>query len=495
MKFVLSVSLLLATLSGYAQLKWQQVESVYTNLVNAVGDGSKIAPPIELSRTESRVAYYAPSKQTIFIEERFLQICQSFGPDSLNALAFILGHELAHFYRNHGWVHAQGMGYVTTELKADWKALSRDENNHAKDEAEADIFSGFYALVAGYQAMDKAGETLRKVYKAYGISDTIPGYPTLSERVEIAQNARQKASDLYVLFQVGIYCLATEKFEVATKLFTNIYNSDYSGTEILNNLAVAEIMWGYTLYGEEPAYYYPVFITTETALDPNSRAGGEGETHIRKGIAYLKSALGKSQKNPTFLLNLASAFAMLNEFTDAEYYMAKATENGCHPSAIANLKGIIAAKKGETKLAKTNWKSALKLDNMAELNYGIAFKNQTFGSTSTSTKTPAAIPAIDEVNLDDPALKQGRQFTSIKMPGLRISYAKLPNSTLYEVYGGSSVQYLFQSFNTGLAANVATNYAVLLQGASGNVLGSSNHQLLKLEQKGAALPTYVKYRF
>ena len=484
---------MLAALTTRSQLKWTNVERVYANLVNAVGDGSKIAPPIELSKSESRVAYYSPSKQTIYVEQRFLQICSSFGSDSLNALAFILGHELAHFYRNHGWVHSSGMGYVDAELKANWKELSRDADNHAKDEAEADIFSGFYALVAGYNAMGVAANTLKTVYRAYGIQDTVPGYPSLGQRMEIANNAMQKSEELFMLFKVGVYCLSTEKYEVASRLFTNIYNQDYAGTEILNNLAISEILWGYRLYGEQPSYYYPVFITTETALDPDSRAGGEGEEHIRKGLTYLKTALGKEPKNASLLINTASAHAMLNEFTDAEYYLAKALESGCDELAASNLKGIIAAKKGDEKLAKGFWKSERKNDPLIALNYAIAFDDMVFGSAANQAERSIQLQPIDEVNLEDPQLKSKFRFKSIKMPGLKISYAELPNSMLIEVYGGSGINYLFQSFSSNKYEAQDLVWQTTLTSATSVVYSSKNYNVLKIKTSGTQIPEYIKY--
>jgi len=484
---------MLAVTSMHGQLKWQNVERVYTNLVAAVGDGSKIAPPIELSKSESRVAFYSPSKQTIFIENRFLQICSSFGADSLNALAFILGHELAHFYRNHGWVHSSGMGYVDADLKANWKELSKDADNHAKDEAEADIFSGFYALVAGYNAMGVAAHTLKTVYKAYGINDTVPGYPSLGQRVDIATNAMAKSEELFILFKVGLYCLTAEKYEVASRLFTNIYNQDYAGSEILNNLAISEILWGYTLYGEEPAYYYPVFISTETALDPDSRGGAEGENHIRKGLSFLKIALNKEPKNPSILLNIASAYTMLNEYTDANYYLAKAKENGCPESSAANLEGIIAAKNGDVKLAKSMWKPARKSDNKAELNYNIIIKEMEFGAVATEHTEATDLLLIDKVELQDPQLKSKYSFKAIKMPGLKVSYTELPNSLLIEVYGGSGIDYRFQTFKTNDFEDQDYGWQQVLKSTTSEVYKSNNYNVMKIKNAGNKTPEYIKY--
>ena len=132
MKNLFGLILTLAMFTTHGQVKWTSVERVYSDLVKAIGDGSKIAPPIESSRTESRVAYFSPSRQTIFIEEKFLNVCASFGTDSLNALSFILGHELAHFYRNHGWVTTSGVGYVDAVTQENWKEQKKDRKKERK---------------------------------------------------------------------------------------------------------------------------------------------------------------------------------------------------------------------------------------------------------------------------------------------------------------------------------------------------------------------------
>ena len=493
-RLVIIVMLVLAMQTMHSQIAWTNVQRVYANLITAVGDGSKIAPPIELATSERAVAYYSPSKQTVFVEQRFLQICQGMGADSLNALAFILGHELAHFYRNHGWVHSSGMGYVDAELKADWKELSKDAVNHAKDEAEADIFSGFYALVAGYNAMGVAAKTLTTVYRAYGINDTVPGYPTLQQRVEIATNAESKSEELYLLFRTGIYCISTNKYEVATKIYTSIYNQDYAGTEVLNNLGIAQLLWGYSIYGEVPSFVYPVFVSTETALDSASR-GTEGEDLIRNGIAFIKQALDKDAKNTLFMLNIASGFAMINEFTDAEYYLSKVetTQDPTLKAGCANLRGIIAMKKGDAKLAKKMWSSGKDDDAFAAMNLGQNFGKAKKEGNLSKPENSAELSQVDAIDLGDPQLKSKIKYKVIKLPGLKISYAELPSSTIIEVYGGSAIDYRFQTFESKKFEDRDFAWKAGLASPTTTVFVSENYDVLKIKNSESKLPEFVKY--
>lgn len=492
MKNLIVLFFTLAMFTTHGQIKWTSVEAVYKNLIVAIGDGSKIAPPIAPSRTESRVAYYSPSRQTVYVEEKFLAVCASFGADSLNALAFILGHELAHFYRNHGWASASGMGYIDAETKEDWKSMKSESSNRAKDESEADIFSGFYALIAGYNAMPVAEKTLKALYESYGIPDSIPGYPTLGQRVGIAENAMAKSRSLYVQFSVAIYCLATEKFDVASKIFTSIYNDDYAGGEILNNLAISEILQGYQLLGESPTYYYPVFISTETPLDPNSR-GSEGEEHIRSGIAYLKEALKKDESNFSIFTNLASAYAMLNEYVDAEYYISKLEAADASNQAAICLRGIIAAKKGDTKLAKNIWKKYVKDDVLISKNYATHVEKAKEAVFAEAKADAAALQMIDDVDLSSPGFKNNFNFEVVKLPGLKISYLELENSIIIEVYGGSGIDYRFQSFKSPDFETINFAWQQVLRSASSTIENSRNYNVLKLSELSTKTPQYIKY--
>ena len=56
-------------------------------------------PALSMSGENVKVAAYYPSKNAIVLDEKAWQICRSMGRDSLAALAFIFGHELAHAFQ------------------------------------------------------------------------------------------------------------------------------------------------------------------------------------------------------------------------------------------------------------------------------------------------------------------------------------------------------------------------------------------------------------
>ena len=80
--------------------------SVWNNLISSIGNNNPRAPELVLKTSEQNPASYNPKTSTVRIEKKVLEICYSFGNDSLNALAYILAHELGHHYQNHGY-HAK----------------------------------------------------------------------------------------------------------------------------------------------------------------------------------------------------------------------------------------------------------------------------------------------------------------------------------------------------------------------------------------------------
>ena len=114
---------------------------VYEDLVVAVGNVHPRAPRLVLKNSKRNPASFNPFTKEISLERKVLEICHSFGPDSLSALAYILGHELAHSYCEHGWqTKFAGLDFSN---EVDQKLESIEQR--VDDETEADLKAGFYA--------------------------------------------------------------------------------------------------------------------------------------------------------------------------------------------------------------------------------------------------------------------------------------------------------------------------------------------------------------
>src|SRR5207253_10577420 len=116
MPFIICLNLLLIglVLSGKGQTllpensrKYQITHQVFDRLTNVFAN-SRPQPQLEIivrNRNKHKViALYKPGNQPLIqVDEEVYDLCTKLGKDSLNALAVLLSHELAHHYEKHDW--------------------------------------------------------------------------------------------------------------------------------------------------------------------------------------------------------------------------------------------------------------------------------------------------------------------------------------------------------------------------------------------------------
>ena len=125
--------------------RYLMVQKVYKKMQGAVGDFRRDLPKLVLMERVSRVASYRSSDNSLIIECKALEVCKSMGNYAESALAFLIGHEMTHFYQEHDW---DEMSFGTTFLVE--KKIFR---KHIHEEAEADIYGAFIAHIAGYKTL------------------------------------------------------------------------------------------------------------------------------------------------------------------------------------------------------------------------------------------------------------------------------------------------------------------------------------------------------
>ncbi|MBK6822961.1 MAG: M48 family metalloprotease [Saprospiraceae bacterium] len=87
--------------AGHKNYKLRTVEKVLSNLYRAASIPQIHKPKIALVKGSSIGAVYVPGQNLIRIEEKLYDICIEFNKDSLNALAFVISHELSHAIQKH----------------------------------------------------------------------------------------------------------------------------------------------------------------------------------------------------------------------------------------------------------------------------------------------------------------------------------------------------------------------------------------------------------
>ena len=364
--------------------KLQKVERVYRNLVHAVGD-SRTPPELRMVRGKSSVfdiAMFAPKQHSVFIEERFVDLAQGLPvSDGPHALALILGHELAHFYRNHPWTLEFGKAFADRQRQVRESAAGPEADAaptreaRRRIEAEADYFGGFYSFLAGYHPLRVSSRVFDAVYREYQFDEKLPAYEHLEDRKAAAQEAQNRLRQLEPLFEAGMFLSVIKDHLNAARVFDRIA-VDFPGPEILNNagasLANESLRW---FTDTERRFSYPLTLDSETRLASDAARGGaadEAERRERRS-ALLEQARERFERAVALLpgyvsgmVNIACVLDLLGRHDEA---LQKAREalallerdaanDGGDAAVIA---GIAAARLGREEEARAAFLSARSL--------------------------------------------------------------------------------------------------------------------------------------
>ena len=306
-----------------------QVQFVFDRLISVYGS-AKTEPKFEIVK-KGKVAippakYITDGQPTIKIDEAFYKICQTFGKDSLNALAIVLSHELTHHFNDHTFCRDYGFANLNTVKPNLKKTIGSASSNARKDkETEADIKGFFFAAAAGFEPHGLQEKLITKIYKAYNLENIQENYPSLQERIDLAQSADKKASELYNDFKNGLVALENKQYDVAIKCFESA-NGKIPFRENLNNIGVAKAMKALLLkvktseeYKFPNRFLYPLEVENksrlaqETTRSNNDRAQQMTELLLSAQKDF-QEAIRLDPKFTKGYINLACVYELLGKF-------------------------------------------------------------------------------------------------------------------------------------------------------------------------------------
>lgn len=335
-------------------------EQVYTNLKNAIGEQERDFPELKIRPGASSVLAYNRTKNTIFIDEKALEICSSFGAASEDALAFLLAHELTHFYQEHDWKIA-GFGSRFLTKKDTY-------HRHVMDEQEADLFGAFLTHLAGYQSVKIIPTIFDKIYEGYELSENLKNYPTLSERKQVAQEVCKKVNTLIQLFETANHLVAINEHLTAAAAYEHIlqfvkYKELYknAGTALVA-AAASEIVYG------ETRFYFPLELDADIPLRDGAIA--DRKELLQKAIQYLSTATHMDSGDIGTFINLCSAYLINQQFQAAQQLLTALSSlrtDATQAAKIELLKGILFAKQGNKEAARTVFQQMINTSSEASI--------------------------------------------------------------------------------------------------------------------------------
>jgi predicted Zn-dependent protease len=305
----------------------KQVRFVFNQLISVYGS-AKPAPILKVDKYLLPASYIANPEPIIKVDLALYKLCQTFGKDSLNALAVVLSHELTHYYNDHTFCSDYAFANFKSNAKLQSKIGQASYNARIEKESEADIKGFFYAAAAGFQPHGLQGLLIGKVYAAYKLADIQKGYPSKQERIDIADNAEKKAVQLFEFFKNGLIALENKQYDQAIEFF-NKANSQVPFRENWNNIGVAKARKALSLKVNSKAevdnpirFLYPLEVENKSRLlNERTRSIDDTSDEIEELLNEAQSAFEKAiQLDPSFhksRINLACVFDLLDKHTSA----------------------------------------------------------------------------------------------------------------------------------------------------------------------------------
>ena len=291
---------------------------VLKNLYAVYGNRQRPCPTLVFT-DDDQGPRYRESANAIVLDGRSMQVCRSFGRDSLSALAFIIGHELAHFFQEE-----------TGGGKAEFSYLAYDKKGGSDSEKErlADVQGIFNAYLAGYRSAAILPKLIAKLYESYELKSKLDGYPALAKRQATSAEVLATVDTLAQLYETANYLTALGQYELAAASYRYILQY-YPGREVYANLGTCHALHALFCSKKSPdSLLYPLEIDVDSRLKRQQARGGESELSdderaLRKQLLLeaekaLKTA---GRLDPTYFpvdVNLLCVLALQGRFAEAK---------------------------------------------------------------------------------------------------------------------------------------------------------------------------------
>ena len=263
----------------------ETVKRIHQNIITSIGNNSLYPPELFFSDLESNPAYM--SSEGITIEQKAIDLfCNQANFE--DKIAYIIAHELAHYYLEHTWMSNTGLSYASSigEFVED---NSYSLNQRKLSESQADLYAGFYGQIAGYNTLAHGADALTSIYDDYSLPKKLTGYPSFEERLTIIKSKREAAQDLVTVFELGNVFLMNKNYNSAKYCFQFILKNKFNSREIYNNL-------GSILFGAYKLVEAKELFEKSLSIQPNYIAALNNISLLYYRLRYEQRALEASEK-------------------------------------------------------------------------------------------------------------------------------------------------------------------------------------------------------
>lgn len=341
------------------------VQKVFDDIFKNLFATKQIEKPVlqYFPDNQDMVIDYLPSnggiEGKIRVGVNFLRVLRTFGADSSNALAFVLGHEMAHIFLEQSNIDRVGSGYADKEIRKKLKEV-KDSAYTSIFERQADEQAIFYAHLGGYNVTQVAEKVLVRIYEQFKLKENLKGYPSLKERKEIVRFSLFKMDALFLRFELANLALVSGEYEHAGKIYSSILSEGFRSAEIYNNLGLCYLLKVVESDSLYQTYEWPLLIDSKTKLNSSSTRdifSVDVKTNLNAAITNFETA-NRFNGYKWSYLNLSIAHMLMaiskedtenDHLGDCMIFLEKLkNQNIPHYTAM---KGIIAHYEGDLELA------------------------------------------------------------------------------------------------------------------------------------------------
>lgn len=357
-----SISLLTSYTHAHEAGRTTNAVRVYQRLLGALSGQIGQSPVLQvIPASKGNVKnwlYYNPKPPArIVVREEVLQLCETFGSQSEDALACLLGHELAHFFHQHG----QKQGFFAP-------LMDGTNNPYASQnlEAIADRTGIFLAYLAGYNAFNVAPAVYRRLYERFKLPDSLHGYPPKRVRIQMVADTAARVRELARAFDVGEAFYMKHDYQAADEVFTWLL-SRYPSAIIFNNLGAIKLNKALRLMDIPSGnrlvrYAYPVEFDADNRLATAPRRDNlDYKIPLKEALNLLEAAHREQPYSESALVNVAIAYWLLDESAKARQTLRPLLDSSRPVPNAVLLLAIIEAGSQQVELARQHFRQAKQL--------------------------------------------------------------------------------------------------------------------------------------
>lgn len=294
------------------QPEFAQIKAIYDKLVFARGDFRYPVPRLQYTDDSSYVASIDYQENIVRFEKNAYEVCKKYGDV---AIAFLLAHELTHYYEKHAWKRGFAQENVDLQIGKDLKKIQ----DGVAFETEADYLGGFLAYSAGFGLFTQGDEIIKELYEKYELPDTLESYPELNERIQLTKRSAKKMKVLIDVFDMANFNFAVGQYDLAYQYYQYILGI-YQSREIYNNIGMVRLMEAMEEIGKKNVkYLYPTEL--ELTFSGSKGISNKSKEMLRVAIRHFESANNLDPSYAPAYLNKAIACTIAGDLEKANFYI------------------------------------------------------------------------------------------------------------------------------------------------------------------------------